>query len=1163
MGRDKRQITKNAASGGLGQFFKVERGETNTVLLLGGAVMATEAGYWLGGNGLDGLVFARFGSDTLPYLLIIKGFLTFLTITLYSRWQVKFNRSRMLFIVTIATLLVLFVGWLVTGLKPPDWFYFVLWPLGYIAPDLFLMQAWNLASEAFDSRQTKRLFPLITAMDLVGVVAGNFLTYPLAQSIGSVNLLLVWVGTVGLAFGAMLVIRRRLDRKQQRRRGISVAQRERIEQASILESLRVGFTVVRYYQIITLLVISMALMYLLYWSLYKAFVTSVTVEYTAKFPNELTRANELTGFFGLIGGGSTLVATLISLVIVNRLYARFGVRNLILLMPIVNVGVFLAMAVFPGFTFATVVACRFIHLLMTQTFSSNVNQTIYNLLPPEARDAATPFNTQGIGKQAGTALAGVMLLLWIYSSQLVLILSLGLALIYLLLSLRMRSLYRSSLVQLLREGQQNFFGAGNLDMQARSEQGLDNDRAREDALRAAVAGLEDPSEGTRRLSAELLGQMNNPLAVGSLLKSLAGDTSGEVRRTAISSLAQLKATEALSEIAKSLSDPDPPVRAEAAAALRELKVQLNYAAFYYLNRSLHDRDPLVRRETAITLYAGGRQGEAMVALWDMGQSEDPQFRREAATAYGLISDTILNQNLVDLMDDFNPEVRRHAAASLGRVGGRFALRALLANLEDNDASVREEVAKALAVLRTTSGQPLLRYLETTANHDGAMTALQALTLSKIEAARAARNRHIDTQLRRRTHERRRLARAVQVFGLEVPEEGLDFALSEEQQSDLIDYGEKQLDYAARMAGYLAALSALDLSGQSATGRRNPESLQVLLKSLKERYDSAVLRIVGVIGLLGDVEALSLVASGLQADGRRAARLRADAIEALENFGDPVLTPRLIQLLEGKEPTVIQARRPGKTMSDILTTIWYERDLWLQACVLHVIGLFELRRLRPLVAEAIMVEGQNDYLIEETGSETIKILDGDGDDKTRVQNLIDKGFIGEHEVQKMQTFGTLSTMSRIMFLQKVPMFANLRPEDLRRVALVCKERTFAPGDIICYEGDPGDELYIVVSGKIQVLTGLGSDSQRVLAISAEGDAVGELAILDDIPRSATLRAHGGPVRLLILSADEFKRILRERPEMAAEVIRVLSRMLRDTNRRLQETPASDNLQLPSR
>jgi CRP-like cAMP-binding protein len=160
---------------------------------------------------------------------------------------------------------------------------------------------------------------------------------------------------------------------------------------------------------------------------------------------------------------------------------------------------------------------------------------------------------------------------------------------------------------------------------------------------------------------------------------------------------------------------------------------------------------------------------------------------------------------------------------------------------------------------------------------------------------------------------------------------------------------------------------------------------------------------------------------------------------------------------------------------------------------------------------------------------------------------------------MQTLGTLSTMSRILFLQKVPMFANLSPEDLRRVALVSRERLFSPNEIICYEGDPGDELYIVVSGRVQVIVGYGDSGAKTVAIMGEGESLGEMAIQDDIPRTATLRAYCGPVRLLTLSADEFKRILRERPELAVEVIRVFSRWLREANKKLQSAPSAlDNL-----
>jgi CRP-like cAMP-binding protein len=262
---------------------------------------------------------------------------------------------------------------------------------------------------------------------------------------------------------------------------------------------------------------------------------------------------------------------------------------------------------------------------------------------------------------------------------------------------------------------------------------------------------------------------------------------------------------------------------------------------------------------------------------------------------------------------------------------------------------------------------------------------------------------------------------------------------------------------------------------------------------------------------------------------------------------------LIELLEAEEQgTKARPNRP-RSLIETLRDIWLENDPWLQACVMHLVGLFNLSKLRPLVEQTLMREADSNPLMHETALETQQRLDYPRDDEMLERLMLEKD---------MQTLGTLSTMSRILFLQKVNIFSSLSPEDLRRVALVSKERLFSPGEIICYEGDPGDELYIIVSGKVQIIAGYGGantsgqggGSGKTLRIASEGEAIGEMAILEDIPRSATLRAYNSPVRLLTLGEQEFKRIMRERPELAIELIRMLSRWLRETNRRVQDAPS---------
>jgi CRP-like cAMP-binding protein len=123
---------------------------------------------------------------------------------------------------------------------------------------------------------------------------------------------------------------------------------------------------------------------------------------------------------------------------------------------------------------------------------------------------------------------------------------------------------------------------------------------------------------------------------------------------------------------------------------------------------------------------------------------------------------------------------------------------------------------------------------------------------------------------------------------------------------------------------------------------------------------------------------------------------------------------------------------------------------------------------------------------------------------------------------------------------VPLFADLSPADLKQVAAATGERLHADGDIIAQEGDPGEELYIITSGAVRVLA--GADKAEV-ARRGPGEYVGEMAIISQEPRMASLVA-AGEVRLLSLERAAFEEVLRERPEAALAVMRVLIARLKE-------------------
>jgi hypothetical protein len=140
--------------------------------------------------------------------------------------------------------------------------------------------------------------------------------------------------------------------------------------------------------------------------------------------------------------------------------------------------------------------------------------------------------------------------------------------------------------------------------------------------------------------------------------------------------------------------------------------------------------------------------------------------------------------------------------------------------------------------------------------------------------------------------------------------------------------------------------------------------------------------------------------------------------------------------------------------------------------------------------------------------------------------------------------TLTEIEKLVLLRQVPMFAELAPDHLEEIAAVVVERHFAPGGDLCKEGDAGDAVYLLVKGKVKVFTGGGSDGrpERVMNELGPGACIGEMAVFDAAPRSATVRALER-TRSLTLPGDDFKGLLNQRPEMSQVIIAELVRRMR--------------------
>jgi CRP-like cAMP-binding protein len=135
------------------------------------------------------------------------------------------------------------------------------------------------------------------------------------------------------------------------------------------------------------------------------------------------------------------------------------------------------------------------------------------------------------------------------------------------------------------------------------------------------------------------------------------------------------------------------------------------------------------------------------------------------------------------------------------------------------------------------------------------------------------------------------------------------------------------------------------------------------------------------------------------------------------------------------------------------------------------------------------------------------------------------------------------------LRKVPMFAKLDPSKLRLLAFTSQLLTFEDAEILFKQGDPSDSTYLVLLGEMEVLA--GSDDDPVVAgVLGANELVGEMGVLANAPRSATIRARGA-VRALRIEADTFLELLAENPGVALDVMRQLSGKLARSHRQFEQ------------
>jgi CRP/FNR family cyclic AMP-dependent transcriptional regulator len=141
------------------------------------------------------------------------------------------------------------------------------------------------------------------------------------------------------------------------------------------------------------------------------------------------------------------------------------------------------------------------------------------------------------------------------------------------------------------------------------------------------------------------------------------------------------------------------------------------------------------------------------------------------------------------------------------------------------------------------------------------------------------------------------------------------------------------------------------------------------------------------------------------------------------------------------------------------------------------------------------------------------------------------------------------------LRTIPLFAKVDPAKLKLLAFTSERLAYVSGDELFHQGDHGDAAYIILEGEADIVVDTPTGTIKVASLG-KNDIIGEIAILCDVPRTATVVAHGG-LEALRVSKEGFFHLVTQFPQVGIEVMSALASKLHDTTQALTEVRARVN------
>ena len=1020
----------------------------------------------------------RYGVEFMPIATMINAVATVLIMGIMAELIQRFPGPGLL------AAMFLFCGITIFGLRlmiPTgiEAIYPVLFILKALYEMLIAMLFWNLANDLFNTRQSKRLFPLISAGGVLGQILGSFATPLMAEWFKFDNLLVAYlvISVVGavVVWGIMNRFPSLMMDPETEKRGK--------KRDSIIKEIRNVWPLMKESTLLRILIVL-------------TFMPNVVIpilnyQFNYAVDSQFATESALIHFFGYFRGALNIVS-LIILLFVGKIYGRWGLPVALMFHPFNYILAFMAFLL--RFDALSAVYARMTTNIIRTTINVPSNAILMGLFPESYRSLVRPFLRGTIVRIALFLGSGLILLSDRYFHPRYLsLVALPFVLVWLTAPFVLKNRYAAILLDLVKKNL--------LDIKSIQEKDLAqlfHDRRIQDRMVASFyaskpedavwyaellqrySPMNIDNHIVRRLKTlptacqtELIGLLSSKLEPDALpiLSDLAVSGPVELTRTILKTINGLPLQEAAGfDRILFLDHADVQVRALAASGLYNLAPE-TYTRI--INQWLSSNDP---EDLHAGVLAAGGSANAVFAPALMSLLRHCRYSpiisssMNALHAVGLHD---LNSIVAPFINHDDPGIRQAALAAF-HIQKKSDLETVISRLTDPDTTVRQTAARRIADARYQDGKTLIAALNHPDRHlrEAIFGLIRELQIKDIDLYRFARS-HLEGAYK---------------YMIESEAVGL---LKKSLYRDLL-------------------LNHLDHQGR------------ILINN--------VLRVLDISDHSGR---LNIIRQGLMSADQRQ---RANSQEALNDMIDRRLARILLPLLDSDDPSravsvgrrYLRLPRFGDSPETISAHL-LNRDDWLTV----LLTLAAVAHMQPFPVER---------------SQLLKLANHDNHHIRRLARSLNHNKSGDTAGEERHMTAELMLPDILLSLRRIEIFEKLSPQDLAAIASVARESSFDANQEVIREGEPGDTLYLVLEGQVAVIKNQSDGGELELDRIGEQDYFGEMALFEDIPRTATIRTLV-PCRMLVLHKHAFNEIVREYPQIALEICKVLSNRIRRLHQKI--------------